>query len=136
MREPLATALYTGNHEILGELMTASETWLRFAVGKADTTDRYLAVLHERGLLADDPAAGPALSYRLSAVLSWFFLLVGTPDPDLESKAGALATTLRRAFEPVAEPLSETLRGAAADVADLYQRWASELTGSLHGEHS
>ena len=131
MRRPLARALYIGDYDVLGELLTTSTAGSRFAAGKAEITARYLAVLHEHGLLADDPAADPVLSYRLSAAVTGSFLLEGIPgsaDFSLEDKADALATTLRRAFEPAGEPKRAVLRAAANDVTELYQRWAADLT--------
>lgn len=139
MRKPLARALYTGDHELLGELMTRSETGLRFAAGKSETTARYLALLYRHGLLVDDPAADPVLAYRLSGAVTGFFLLEGMSaagDVDLEDKADALATTVRRAFEPGTEPTRATLRAASGELADLYQAWLADLTGSLPGEHT
>jgi AcrR family transcriptional regulator len=134
MRKPLAKALYTGDYEVLGELLTTSKAGLRFSAGKSETTARYLAVLDKHGLLADDPAADPILSYRLSATVTGFFLLEGIPgaaDVELEAKADALATTLRRSFEPTAAPAPEMLRSAASEVAELYEQWAAELSDSL-----
>jgi AcrR family transcriptional regulator len=137
MRRPLSKALYTGDHEVLGELLTTSKSGSRFAVGKAEMTERHLNLLYERGLLADDPAADPLLSYRLSAAAAGSFLLEGVPggvELDLEDKADALATTIRRAFEPATEPSPETLRSAAAELAELVEQWIADLTASLPGE--
>ncbi len=137
MRRPLARALYTGDSGFLGELMTRSEIGLRFTAGKVETTQRHLTVLYEHDLLADDPAADPMLSYRLSAAVAGSFLLEGMPgaaDLDLADKADALATTLRRAFEPATEPTPAMLWGAASDLVDLYQQWLTELTAALPGE--
>ena len=134
MSRPLSRALYTGDHDVLGELMTTSKAGLQFAAGKTETTRRYLTVLYEHGLLSDDPAADPVLSYRLSGTVTGFFLLEGIPgaaDFDLEDKADALATTLRRAFEPTTEPTLAMLRAAAGDLTDLYQQWMADLTDSL-----
>jgi hypothetical protein len=52
-------------------------------------------------------------------------------DLSLEEKADALATTLRRAFEPTAEPAPRALGSAASEVADLYEQWAVELAKAL-----
>lgn len=136
MRRPLSKAFATRDYDVLGELMTASQTGMRFVTGKIETTERYLAVLYKHGLLADDPAADPALSYRLSAAVTGSFLLEGVPgmgDLSLEDKADALATTLRRAFEPAAEPKPQVLRGSASELADLYEQWAAELAKALPG---
>src|SRR6185437_11807141 len=134
MSRAMSRALYTGDHDGLGELMTTSKAGLQFAAGKTETTRRYLTVLYEHGLLSDDPAADPVLSYRLSGTVTGFFLLEGIPgaaDFDLEDKADALATTLRRAFEPTTEPTLAMLRAAAGDLTDLYQQWMADLTDSL-----
>ncbi|SFP37399.1 DNA-binding transcriptional regulator, AcrR family [Amycolatopsis arida] len=134
MRRPLARALYTGDHQLLGELASTSKIGVRFAAGKVENTVRYLDVLHDHGLLADDPAADPALPYRLSAAVVGAFHLEGTPavgELDLADKADALATTLRRAFEPATEPAPAALEAAAAELADLYEEWWGELTEIL-----
>ncbi|MBV8996345.1 MAG: TetR/AcrR family transcriptional regulator [Pseudonocardiales bacterium] len=134
MGRPLARAFYTGDYDLLGELMTSSKTGRQFAVGKTETTKRYLTVLYAHGLLSDDPATDPTLSYRLSAAVTGSFLLegiAGAADFDLADKADALATTLRRAFEPSTEPTLAMLRGAAGELIDLYQQWMTDLTDSL-----
>ncbi|GAA0631512.1 helix-turn-helix domain-containing protein [Kutzneria viridogrisea] len=129
LREPLTRALYTGNQDVLGELMTVQGG--RFAGGKAATTARYLEVLHAHGLLAGDPAADPLLSYRLSATISGFFLLETVPgaaEHEVADKAQALATTLRLAFEPTGRPAPQAVRAAATELAGRYEQWAEELT--------
>lgn len=139
MRRPLSAAFATRDYDVLGELMTASRTGMRFVTGKIDATEHHLAVLYAHGLLADDPAAGPALSYRLSAAITGAFLLEGVPGMDalgLEDKADALATTIRRAFEPASTPTPRALRDAAGELIELYEKWAAELAGSLPGQHS
>jgi AcrR family transcriptional regulator len=134
MRRPLSKAFATRDHDVWGELMTAGRTGAQFVAGNLETTASYLAVLYKHGLLADDPAADPAVLYRLSAPVIGAFLLDDAPgmgDLALEDKADALATTLRRAFEPAAEPTPEALRGAARELIDLYERWAAELAKAL-----
>jgi AcrR family transcriptional regulator len=138
MRRPLSKAFATRDYEVLGELLTASQTAMRFVTGKIETTQRYLAVLYRHGLLADDPTVDPAVFYRLSTAVNGAFQLEGAPgmgDLGLEDKADALATTLRRAFEPAAEPTPRALEGAASEVTDLYEQWAVELAKALPGEN-
>ncbi|MCI2417186.1 TetR/AcrR family transcriptional regulator [Saccharopolyspora sp. K220] len=137
MRRPLTRALATGDHEALGELLTASKIGWQFTVGKVETTARYLAVLHRHGLLADDPVAEPILTYRVSAAVTGSFLLDGMPgaaDFSVADKAAALAETVRRAFEPDTEPTPAMLRAAAAEMTELYQQWLTELADALPGE--
>lgn len=139
MQRPLAKALYTHDVEMLGELLTTSKIGLQFAASKSDTTARHLSVLYEHGLLSDNPAADPVLSYRLAAAVTGSFLLEGLPgaaDSELTDKADALATTLRRAFEPTTEPTPEMLHSAATELTELYQQWFTELTATLPGEHT
>ncbi|MQA15871.1 MAG: TetR family transcriptional regulator [Pseudonocardiaceae bacterium] len=139
MHRPLARALYTRDSEVLGELLTTNKIGLQFAAGKSATTARHLSVLYKHGLLSDNPAADPVLSYRLSAAVTGSFLLEGMPgaaDIDLTDKADALATTLRRAFEPTTEPTPTMLHSAAADLTELYQQWLADLTTALPGEHT
>jgi AcrR family transcriptional regulator len=133
MRQPLAKALATGDYATLGEVLT-SKTGSQFTFGKVDTTANYLAILHKHGLLADDPTADPTLLYRLSAVVVGSFVLESGPaggDIDLEDKADALATTVRRAFEPATVPKPAVLRTAAKELARDSRQWLSDLTDTL-----
>ncbi|MFI6316738.1 TetR/AcrR family transcriptional regulator [Nonomuraea sp. NPDC050556] len=129
MRNPVSKALATGDHAMLGEVLAGNDAGSHYLVGKLETTARYLAILWRHGLLADDPA-DPALFYRLSAAVMGSYLLeAGLPpgvDLDLETRADALATTLRRAFEPTAEPSQATLRAAADELTDLHQQWLAD----------
>lgn len=137
MRRPLPKAFVTRDYDVLGELMTTSRTGAHFMAGKIETTDRYLDVLYRHGLLVDDPATNTALLYGISATVTGAILLEGAPGMDdlgLEGKADALATTLRRAFEPAAEPAPRTLRSAAGELTLLYEQWAAELAAALPGE--
>lgn len=137
MRRPLSKAFVTRDYDALGELMTASRSGVQFVTGKTETTERYLAVLYEHGLLADDPVADPTVSYRLSAAAVGAFVLEGVPgsgDLSMEDKADALATTVRRAFEPTTEPTPRSLRSAASELTELYEHWAAELAELLPGE--
>ncbi|HEU0089234.1 MAG TPA: helix-turn-helix domain-containing protein [Pseudonocardiaceae bacterium] len=135
MRRPLARAFYTGDTEVLGALGTDTKIGLQVAADKAVMMPRYLAVLHEHGLLADDPAIDPSLLYRLSAAVTGFFvlerLIPAAVDIDLEAKADALATTVRRSFEPAAEPTAAALGAAAPLVIGLYQQLLTDLTRNL-----
>lgn len=138
MRRPLARAFYTGDSELLGALLTDTKIGLRFAAQKAAMGAPYLTVLHEHGLLADDPAAESGLAYRLSAATAGFFLLErmlqAGVDVDLEAKADGLAQVVRRAFEPAGEPDPDELAAAAAAVVELYEHLLAELTGALPEE--
>lgn len=135
MRRPLTRAFYTGDTEVLGALSTDTKIGMQVAADKAAMMPRYLAVLHRHGLLADDPATDPALVYRLSAVTTGFFLLErllpAAVDVDLEDKADALATTVRRGFEPATEPTTAALDAAASIVIDLYEQALTDLTRNL-----
>lgn len=136
MRRPLAKALYTGDHAVFAGLLQDSAIGRQLAVGKIESTAAYLALLHSHGLLLDDPAADPLLAYRVSAVVSGFFLVEGISGGhldavDVTAKADALATTLRRAFEPVREPAQKKLRAAADSLIELNQSWLDQLLASL-----
>jgi AcrR family transcriptional regulator len=134
---PLARALATADRAVLGEVLTTNPTGSRFTLGKLDTTARTLTLLHRHGLLADDPAADPALFYRLGAAVLGSFLLTDADGLgaalDPEAKADALVTTVRRAFEPAAEPAPAALAAAAAELAGLYRTWLAELNAALTG---
>ncbi len=88
-------------------------------------------MLHENGLLTDDPAAEPGVMYRLSAAVTGFFVLERLAPPvvdvDLEAKADALATTVRRGFELAADPTPQALEAAAPVVIELYERLLVDL---------
>ncbi len=139
MHRPLARAFYTGDTELLGALSTDSKIGLQVTTDKAAMGPRYMAVLHQHGLLADDPADDPGLLYRFSAATTGSFLLERllptSADVDLEVKADALATTVRRGFEPAAEPSRPQLESAAALVIDLYEHMLVDLTRSLPEEN-
>lgn len=133
-RKPLARALYTGDYDILGELLTTTRSALRFFAGKTEDMAAYLSVLHRHGLLADDPATDPVLPYRLSAATAGSYLLeraTALPEMTAGTKADALATTVRRAFEPAGEPDTARLRAAADETTELLRRLVSELTATL-----
>ncbi|MGW5362663.1 TetR/AcrR family transcriptional regulator [Actinopolymorpha pittospori] len=134
MKRPLVRAQSIGDYDVLGELTTMSKVGVRFAAGSSETTASLLMVLYKHGLLADDPVADPLLTYRLSAAVAGSYLLEGLPgaaDFDLDAKAEALATTVRRAFEPSTEPTPATLRDAAAELTALHERWLAVLDDSL-----
>lgn len=134
MQRPLTRAFATGDHEVLGELLTASHSGARFLAGKVETTERYLTVLAEHGLLADDPETDPSLFYRFSTAVTGAFLMDGMPgvsELELPQKADALATTVRRAFEPARGPAKRALRAAADELIECYERWAAELAAEL-----
>ena len=136
MGRPLSRAFATRDHEILGELLTHGESGARFIAGKVDTTVQYLQVLHRHGLLTDDPATDRFVFHRLSALVLGTFLLDGMPGMEglsLEAAADALATTVRRAFEPAAEPAAGMVRDAAHELTNLCKRWARELDDALPG---
>lgn len=144
MRRPLTRAFYTGDTELLGALATESKIGLQVAADKSGVTPHVLRALYEHGLLADDPAVDHDLPFRLSAVTTGFFLadrlipLDAEVDPDaaLEHKADALATVVRRAFEPPGTPTRAALEAAAPVVADLYDHLLVELTHHLPEEES
>jgi len=138
MRRPLARAFYTADTELLGALGTDSKVGMQVAADKAAMMPGYLALLHRHGLLADDPVDDPALLFRLQATTTGFFLierlLLPTADTALEGKADALATTVRRGFEPAADPDPATLAAAAPLVIELYERLLTDLTRTLPEE--
>ena len=136
LRSPLLKALYTRDYDVLGEVLTTSEVGARFTAINVEVGAQYLALLHRHGLLADDPSTDPMLSYRLSAALGGAFLVENSPDNaaiDVDVKADAVATTLRRAFEPADEPAPEVLGAAAGEVVELFRKWRDDMAGSLPG---
>lgn len=140
MNRPLARAFYTGDSELLGALSADTKIGRQFAMDKAAIAPGYLGVLYEHGLLADDPGADPGLIYRFTAATAGFFLLerwLPVPaDTDLRDKADALATTVRRGFEPATDPTAEALDAAAPAVIDLYEHMLTNVTRSLPEENS
>ena len=140
MQRPLARAFYTGDTELLGALSTDTKIGSHFAMEKAAMAPGYLAVLYQHGLLADDPGDDPGLIYRFTAATAGFFLLerwLPTPGiADLRDKADALALTVRRGFEPAADPTRAALEAAAPAVIDLYAHMLSDVTHALPEEDS
>jgi AcrR family transcriptional regulator len=140
MRRPLAKALATADRAVLGEVLTMNTVGTRFTLGKIDTVVQYLELLYRNGLLADDPEADPMLFYRLgTAVIGSFLDVPGSENVpgaglDVEAKADALVTTVRRAFEPAAEPAPGAVRAAADELAGLYRQWLAELDTVLPGQ--
>ncbi|WP_033343105.1 TetR/AcrR family transcriptional regulator [Catenuloplanes japonicus] len=136
MRRPLARSFAVQDHDVMGDLLTTAGSGAGFLAGKVDTTVRYLTVLHRHGLLTDDPVTDPSVLHRLSAVVLGSFLLDTTPGLyglGLDAQADALATTVRRAFEPATDPSATTLRDAAAELIALCERWEADLARTLPG---
>lgn len=138
MHHPLARAFYTGDTELLGALCADTKIGLHFVEEKTAMGPGYLSALFGHGLLADDPGDDPSLLYRFNAATTGFFLLERllptTGDVGLEAKASALATTVRRGFEPAIDPTPEALAAAAPGVIEMYERLLSDLTRSLPEE--
>ncbi|MDL5159204.1 TetR/AcrR family transcriptional regulator [Actinomycetospora termitidis] len=133
MARPLARALYTADTALLGSLITDTKTGTALTRGNAGYHPRHLGLMHRHGLIADDPATDPELSYRLTATAWGFFALDALVEAplDLTGRADALATTMRRAFEPARLPDHDALVVAAAEIADLYDAQLTELGASL-----
>jgi AcrR family transcriptional regulator len=138
MRHPLARGFYTGDIDLLGALLSDTRIGMRFAGQKAAISPDYLNALYEHGLIADNPRTDPNLIYRFNATTTGFFLLERllptTGDATLETKADALATTVRRGFETATKPTHEALAAATADVITLYEHLLTDLTRALPDE--
>lgn len=148
MRRPFARALYTGDQELVGAVATDSKIGLDLAARKAETTPELLRGLHRHGLLVDDPDTDRDLQFRLSASTVGFFLadrylpaggatLDHAADAEgavLEAKADALATVVRRGFEPPGEADPAALAAVAPHVIDIHERLLTTLTTHLPEE--
>lgn len=137
MGRPLTRAFFRGDTDLLGAVATDSKIGTRVVADKTEFLPGYLTVLHQHGLLTDDPATDAGLAYRLSAATVGFFLparLVPGAEADLGARADALATVVRRGFEPDPAPGPAAIRAAAAVVAELHQQRLTELTRVLPEE--
>ncbi|WP_227998279.1 TetR/AcrR family transcriptional regulator [Nocardia australiensis] len=118
MRRPLLRALYTTDPEVLGRLATELHTSQGIHHHRA--FDDYLSLLASHGLLRDDLSIDE-ISYGYHAVLHGYLnedaYDRGAHDLSHEHKARLLATTVRRAFEP--------LQLAPQAVRDIHQRAVS-----------
>lgn len=138
MQRPFSRALYTGDEALVGAVATDSTIGLDLVARKAETTPELLRVLSRHGLLVDDPRTDPDLPLRLSAATSGFFLadryLPGARG--LDRRADALATVVRRAFEPPGEPDPAAVAAVAPLVADVHERLLAGLSTHLPAKES
>lgn len=135
VRRPLTHALYTGDADALGTIVTDTLVGRGLVADNAAFAPEHFGLLHRHGLLADDPATTPDLAYRLSAATTGFFL--DRPDPvglDVTTRADALAVVVRRGFEPTTPPDRAALRAAAPELAHLYERLITTLSAELPEE--
>lgn len=135
MTNPLARAIVTGDQALLGDLLTSAPATGEIGLGKLATTDLVLRMLYRHGLLRDDPDQDPMLAYRVAATTAGFYAIENSSpasELDLETKADALAATVRRAFEPADEPGAAVLQTAAAEALSFYEQWHDELSAVLN----
>lgn len=132
MGRPLLRALYTGDPAVLGKLGAA----LHNAQGDRhhNLFDDYLRLLGAHGLLRPDlPVA--EISYGYHAVLHGYLTEDsydrGARPLPLDRTAYLLASTVRRAFEPAAEPPAEILPALAPRAADLFAAAAEDSRAGL-----
>lgn len=136
-RRPLTRALLAGDVELLGAIATDTKAGLEVVTDKRDFAREHFALLHRHGLLAEDPATTPDLSYRLNASVIGFFLdhlVPAEAGMDVTARADALAAVVRAGFTPLGEPAPPALAAAAAELAALYERTVDHLTAALPEE--
>jgi AcrR family transcriptional regulator len=116
-RRPVIAALVTGDAELLGKL---HEHPLRGQDLLA--TERYFELMQRDGFLRDDV---PNLRYAMQASAIGFYLPEAVlPDSvgiGLESKAAALAHTIRHAFEPAKSPSVSAVKAAATELTNMFE---------------
>jgi len=135
-RRPLSRALHIGDVELLGAVATDTKAGLEIVTDKRAFAAEHFPLLYRHGLLAEDPATTPDLTYRLSASVLGFFLddLVPAAGMDLTARADALAALVRAGFAPPGEPDPAALAAAAPELAALYERTVHHLIAALPEE--
>ncbi|MDI2032106.1 helix-turn-helix domain-containing protein [Saccharopolyspora sp. TS4A08] len=114
--DPLMKALVTGDTELLGNLKRFGRSGEAQRFG-----DRYRELIFKHRLLRDDlPNAYLALTATASG-----FHFTDAINPDFaaladETKADALAHTIRAAFEPEGEPDPSSLATVASEIGNLF----------------
>ena len=124
MRRPLLVAVLTGDTELLGKLKDGP---LRSQEVLAN--EQYYDLMTRHRLLRDDV---PNLIYAMRAAAAGFYL-IDNLDPDAvnldpETKADALAHTLRHAFEPAETPDPAAVAASAAALTAVFE----DLIASYH----
>ncbi len=116
-RNPLLSALMSGNTELLGRLKKHP-----LQDQDAVVTERYLKTMTDQGLLRDDL---PHLLFALRSSALGFYLMDNftTDGAGLtpEEKADALAHIIRTAFEPPEKPSPANVAATAAEVTQAFQ---------------
>ncbi|MHC1561329.1 TetR/AcrR family transcriptional regulator [Actinomycetospora sp. C-140] len=136
-RRPLTRALLAGDVELLGAIATDTKAGLEIVTDKSAFAAEHFALLHRHGLLADDPATTPDLTYRLGASVIGFFLdhlVPAAAGMDVTARADALAAVVRAGFTPPGDPAPDALAAAADGLAALYERTLDHLTAALPEE--
>lgn len=117
IRRPLLRALFTTDVDLLGRLAQHS-----LRSHDLHASDRLQGVADRYGLLRADL---PHPQYTMAAASTGFYVLDGIDtagsDLDVESKADALAFTVRHAFEPAEEPDPAVLAAAAAEYVAIFE---------------
>jgi AcrR family transcriptional regulator len=123
MRRPLLRAMFVSDLETLGSLARAFDPDLQAARQRA--VDQFLRLLREHDLVRTDLSLAE-LDYSLRATVLGFYLgeplAQALPDLTLERKAGLLATTVERAFEPPGRPSAEAMRAVAPAVIAAFEQ--------------
>jgi AcrR family transcriptional regulator len=114
---PLMRALIVGDTELIGNIKQGSMRGHGMLAG-----DRYYDLLRRYGLVRTDV---PDLEFSMAATVTGFHLVdsvnPNVADVDLDTRADALAGTVRRAFEPATEPDPAAVTAAAAEISALFE---------------
>jgi AcrR family transcriptional regulator len=116
-QKPLVRAVLTKDIDLLGNLVDSSVR------GHEDiASEQYFNIMVRHGLMRADL---PNLAYSFGATMSGFYL-IDNLDPaaaelDLQTKADALADTIRHAFEPPHQPDAEVLASAASEITTVFE---------------
>lgn len=134
MRRPVLRAIFTRDAETLGDFLTRPARQ-SLDGAKLVASREYLGVLKNHGLLRDDLRPEDC-DYWLPTIAFGFFAIEPLLPPQIElelpEKADRLAETLRRTFEPTAEPASAQCAAAAPQVIASFERLTHAFRDSAY----
>lgn len=136
MQRPVLRAIFTRDADTLDRLLvTPARGPLQTA--KLVASREYLEVLADSGLLREE-LRPEDLDYSLPAIVYGFFAIDPLLEPavnlGLQEKAGHLADTLRRTFEPTVIPNERRFTDAAPQVIDIFNTLAADFRSAAYDQ--
>jgi AcrR family transcriptional regulator len=129
-RRPVLRALITGDKQLLHGRMTDSAVHGHEVLAAA----RFHEIMTRYGLLRDDLEH---LRYGIAALQAGFYLIdpsvSGLDEPDLETRAEALAHIVRSSYEPDPPPGPDVLATAAAELVALTETLIPPYREAIYG---